>query len=40
MPMPDRPAAPNQVWCLDFVHDACLNGTKLKILAVVDEFTR
>lgn len=25
---------------LDFVHDACLNGTRLKILAVVDEFTR
>lgn len=31
---------PNQVWCLDFCHDACLNGTKLKILAVKDEFTR
>jgi len=23
---------PNQVWCLDFCHDACLNGTKLKVL--------
>lgn len=31
---------PNQVWCLDFCHDACLNGTRLKVLAVVDEFTR
>ncbi len=40
MPMPDAPTAPNQLWCLDFVHDACLNGTRLKILAVVDEFTR
>jgi len=40
MPMPDAPKAPNQLWSLDFVHDACLNGTKLKILAVVDEFTR
>lgn len=30
----------NQVWCLDFVHDSCLNGTKLKVLAVKDEFTR
>lgn len=30
----------NQVWCVDFIHDACLNGTKLKILSVVDEFTR
>lgn len=40
MPMPDAPTAPNQLWSLDFVHDACLNGTRLKILAVVDEFTR
>ncbi len=40
MPLPDRPTAPGQVWCLDFFHDACLNGTKLKILAVIDEFTR
>lgn len=31
---------PNHVWCLDFCHDACLNGTKLKILAVKDEYTR
>ncbi|RYG79129.1 transposase, partial [bacterium] len=32
--------ARNEVWCLDFVHDACLNGTKLKILGVKDEFTK
>jgi putative transposase len=32
--------APNHVWCLDFCFDACLNGTKLKCLAIVDEFTR
>ncbi len=25
---------------MDFIHDACLNGSKLKILSVVDEFTR
>jgi transposase InsO family protein len=31
---------PNHVWCVDFIHDACLNGSKLKILSVVDEFTR
>ena len=31
---------PNHVWCVDFVFDSCLNGTKLKILAVKDEFTR
>jgi hypothetical protein len=39
-PMPDAPSAPGQLWSLDFVHDACLNGTKLKILTVIDEFTR
>ena len=38
--MPHAPTTPNEVWCLDFVHDACLNGTQLKVLAVVDEFTR
>lgn len=32
--------APGHVWCLDFCFDACMNGTKLKCLAVVDEFTR
>jgi len=31
---------PGQVWSVDFVHDACLNGTKLKVLVIVDEFTR
>jgi len=39
-PMPDAPTAPNELWSLDFVHDSCLNGTRLKVLAVIDEFTR
>lgn len=30
----------NQVWCLDFCYDACRNGTKLKVLAIVHEFAR
>jgi len=30
----------NHVWTYDFVHDRCENGRKLKILTVVDEFTR
>lgn len=38
--VPLSATAPNEVWCLDFCHDACLNGTKLKVLAVIDEFTR
>jgi putative transposase len=31
---------PRQVWCIDFAHDACVNGTKIKCLAVVDEASR
>ncbi len=30
----------NHVWCMDFCFDSCLNGTKLKILAIKDEHTR
>jgi putative transposase len=36
-----RPADhPNHVWAYDFGHDTCANGQKLKILTVVDEWTR
>ena len=31
---------PNQVWTYDFVHDWCTSGQRLKLLTVVDEFTR
>jgi putative transposase len=31
---------PNQVWTYDFVHDWCAAGRRLKLLTVVDEFTR
>ena len=30
----------NHVWSYDFVSDRCANGQKLKILVVVDEYTR
>jgi putative transposase len=30
----------NHVWCMDFCHDRCMNSSKLKCLAVVDEFSR
>ena len=36
----DQVARPNQVWCYDFVHDQCINGTALKMLTIEDEFTR
>ena len=38
--VPVSATGPNQVWTVDFCFDSCLNGSKLKILSVVDEFTR
>lgn len=38
--VPTQATHPGHVWTYDFVHDACLTGTKLKLLPVVDEFTR
>lgn len=35
-----RAERPNDVWSYDFVHDETSDGRKLKILVVVDEFTR
>jgi putative transposase len=37
---PTQATHPGHVWTYDFVHDACLTGAKLKLLPVVDEFTR
>lgn len=37
---PTQATHPGHVWTYDFVHDACLSGAKLKLLPVVDEFTR
>ena len=31
---------PSDVWTIDINHDSCMNGTKLRILSIVDEFTR
>lgn len=30
----------NQVWAYDFVHDECANGQTLKMLTVIDEWSR
>jgi len=38
--VPCRAEYPNHVWAYDFVHDACQDGRKLKVLTVEDEFTR
>src|SRR3712207_9342431 len=35
-----RPERPNQVWAYDFVQDRTRDGKVLRMLVVVDEFTR
>jgi transposase InsO family protein len=37
--VPIASEAPNHVWCIDFLFDTCMNSTRLKILAVKDEYT-
>ena len=39
MPLP-IPKGPNEVWSMDFVHDRRVTGEKLKILNVVDDWSR
>ena len=34
------PQGPNQRWSLDFVSDALANARRIRVLAVVDDFTR
>jgi putative transposase len=38
--VPQTATHPNHVWSYDFLEDRCTNGQKLRILTVVDEFTR
>jgi putative transposase len=38
--IPMQAMHPRHVWTYDFLHDRCLNGTPLKVLTVMDEFTR
>ena len=35
-----RPASPNHVWAYDFVHERTHDGPALRLLTVVDEYTR
>ena len=39
VPLP-KPTGPNQVWSIDFVWDWLRNGRRLKMLTIVDDFTR
>ena len=36
----DRPDAANEVWATDFVHDQRFNGSEMRVLTIVDMFTR
>jgi putative transposase len=38
--IPVQATHPGHVWTYDFLHDHCLKGTPLKVLTVMDEFTR
>lgn len=33
-------SAPNEIWAMDFVHDQLFDGKKIRILTVIDTFTR
>lgn len=39
VPLPEA-TMPNETWSMDFVHDSCITGTRIKVLTVVDDFTR
>lgn len=39
MPLP-KASIENQIWSMDFIHDRLENGRKLKILNVVDDYTK
>ncbi len=39
-PAPQQATHPNHVWTDDVVKDSCLDGTPVRILTVMDEFTR
>ena len=34
------PSAPNEVWSMDFLSDQLFNGSKIRVLAIVDAFSR
>jgi len=34
------PTAPNQSWSMDFMHDVLADGTKIRLLIIVDNFSR
>jgi putative transposase len=39
-PVPEKATAPNHVWTVDFVQDRLSRGSSIRLLTVLDEFTR
>lgn len=37
---PERPSDANERWSMDFMHDALANGRRIRLLNIVDDFTR
>jgi putative transposase len=35
-----RPEMPNEIWAMDFMHDSLADGGRLRVLTVVDTYTR
>ena len=36
----EKPTMPNQLWAMDFMHDALYNGRKLRFLSIIDTYTK
>jgi len=36
----ERPSSPNELWALDFMHDALADGRRMRLLTVIDTYTR
>lgn len=36
----ELPSSPNQVWSMDFVSDALASGRRIKVLTIVDDFSK
>lgn len=36
----EKPTKPNQLWAMDFMHDALHNGRKLRFLTIIDTYTK
>lgn len=37
---PAKPTAPNQSWAMDFMHDVLSDGSKIRLLTIVDTYSR